>query len=257
MISVMPESQPSFLSKQNEFTAYIRDPENNPAPKDVKKQRMAMYRELFFNNINTFIISNFPVLNKILDEQQWLDLVQDFFNRHACKTPHFSEIPEEFIHFLQHEREGKEQAPPFLLELAHYEWVEMVLSIAKDEALIPVEISTDKLLNSKIALGALALPLAYTFPVQKISPDYQPEQPSEQQTFIIAYRTVDYEVKFLEITPITYWLVQLVQENGSLTAKEYLLKVAEQMAHPDPDVVITGGLQILEDLQKKGIIIVV
>lgn len=257
MTSVMPESQPGFISKQNEFSAYIRDPYNNPAPKDVKKQRMAMYRELFFNNINTFIISNFPVLNKILDEQQWLALVQDFFNSHACKTPYFSEIPEEFINYLQHERKREKQDPPFLLELAHYEWVEMVLSIAKDEALVPAEISTEKLLSSRIELGALVLPLAYNFPVQKISPDYQPEQPSDQQTFIIAYRTADYKVKFLEITPITYRLVQLNQENKSLTAKEYLQQVAEEMAHPNPDVIYTGGLQILEDLNKKGIITVV
>ena len=253
----MPESQPSFISKQNEFSAYIRDPDNNPAPEDVKKQRMAMYRELFFNNINTFISSNFPVLKKILDEQQWLALVQDFFNKHACKTPYFSEIPEEFINYLQYEREGKEQDPPFLLELAHYEWVEMFLSIAKDEALVPVRISTDQLLCSRIQLGPLVLPLAYHYPVHKISPKYQPKQPSEQQYFLIAYRTADYEVRFLEITPSTFRLIQLIQENGSLPAKEYLQRVAVETAHPNPDVVLKGGRQILEDLLTKGIIRVV
>ena len=253
----MPESQPGFISTQNEFSAYIRDPEHNPAPKDVDKQRMAMYRELFFNNINTFISSNFPVLKKILDEQKWLALVQDFFNRHACKTPYFSEIPEEFLNYLQYEREGKEQDPPFLLELAHYEWVEMVLSIAKDEALVPVRILTDKLLSSRIKLGPLVFALAYHFPVHKISPEYQPKQPSEQQSFLIAYRTADYEVRFLEITPGTYRLLQLIQENESLPAKDYLQQVADEMEHPNPEVVLKGGLQILEDLLKKGIITVV
>jgi uncharacterized protein len=43
-----------FRIKQAEFAAYIRDPENQRLPVDVKPQRMVMYRELFFNNINSF-----------------------------------------------------------------------------------------------------------------------------------------------------------------------------------------------------------
>ena len=63
-----------FKSKQDEFSAYIRDPENNPVPADVKEQRMAMYRELFFNNIEGFLSGNFPVLRAILDDQKWFAL---------------------------------------------------------------------------------------------------------------------------------------------------------------------------------------
>jgi len=72
-----------FKSKQDEFAAYIRDPQNNPVPADVKEQRMAMYRELFFNNIEGFLSGNFPVLRQILNDQQWFALAQDFFR----KTP--------------------------------------------------------------------------------------------------------------------------------------------------------------------------
>jgi hypothetical protein len=68
-----------FKSKQAEFAAYIRDPQNNPVPADVKEQRMAMYRELFFNNIEGFLSGNFPVLRKILDDPQWFALAQGLF----------------------------------------------------------------------------------------------------------------------------------------------------------------------------------
>ncbi len=64
-----------------------------------------MYRELFFNNIEGFLSGNFPVLRKILDDQQWFALVQDFFAKHPCQSPYFSEIPEEFLDYLQNERE--------------------------------------------------------------------------------------------------------------------------------------------------------
>jgi uncharacterized protein len=68
-----------FRIKQAEFAAYIRDPENQRLPVDVKPQRMVMYRELFFNNINSFLSSNFPVLRKILNDDEWQALAQDFF----------------------------------------------------------------------------------------------------------------------------------------------------------------------------------
>ena len=60
-----------FKAKQLEFAAYIRDPENNPLPADVQPQRMAMYRELFFNNIDSFLSANFPVLRTLLNDRQW------------------------------------------------------------------------------------------------------------------------------------------------------------------------------------------
>ena len=135
-----------FKSKQHEFAAYIRDPENNPVPADVKEQRMDMYRELFFNNIEGFLSGNFPVLRKILNDRQWFALAQDFFAKHPCKTPYFSQIPEEFLDYLQNERDSSEDLP-FMLELAHYEWVEMALSIAKEERNCQSSQDLDTLLN--------------------------------------------------------------------------------------------------------------
>ncbi len=91
----------TFKNHQTTFAAYIRNPEKNPIPKGVKPERMAMYRELFFNNIEGFLTSNFPVLHSLFNEKAWGNLVQDFFENHICHTPHFSEIPEEFLAYLQ------------------------------------------------------------------------------------------------------------------------------------------------------------
>ncbi|MBT4147090.1 MAG: DUF2063 domain-containing protein, partial [Gammaproteobacteria bacterium] len=122
-----------FKAKQAEFSNYIRDPTAFPCPEDVKPERMQMYRSLFFNNVESFLSSNFPVLRKIFNDNQWQRLTQDFFAHHPSTTPYFSEIPEEFIAYLQNERETIADDYPFMLELAHYEWVEMALSISQEE----------------------------------------------------------------------------------------------------------------------------
>jgi hypothetical protein len=242
-----------FKAKQQEFSAYLRNPEKHPAPADVKPERMAMYRELFFNNIDNFLAVNFPVLRKILTGAQWHELVEDFFARHACKTPYFSEIAEEFLDYLQTERNNPAD-PPFMLELAHYEWVEMAVSIAKQENPVNPPFSGDW---SAVILqiSPLAWPLAYRFPVHRISPDYQPQEPPEQPTFLIVYRNREDEVRFLEITPVTYQLLALIQEQPGQISATCLQAVAEQLKHPQPEIIYESGLKIVQDLAAKHIIL--
>ena len=86
---------------------------------------MAIYSELFFNNIEGFIASAFPVLKSLYDEDDWLVLVRKFFIEHNCKTPYFLEISQEFIEYLSHQYQMTKKDPIFMLELAHYEWVEL------------------------------------------------------------------------------------------------------------------------------------
>ncbi|MBF6647028.1 DUF2063 domain-containing protein [Methylobacter sp. BlB1] len=258
----MKNSQPEtagrvgFKAKQLEFAAYIRDPENNPAPADVKAQRMTMYRELFFNNVESFLSSSFPVLREILDDKQWFALAQDFFASHRCQSPYFSEIPEEFLDYLQNERDNPEDLP-FLLELAHYEWVETALAIAKVEVVANSRDDIDALLYKRIALSPLAWPLAYQYPVHQISPDFLPTVPPDQPTFLIVYRNIDDEVHFSQITGITYRLLQLIQENEGLTAEDYLKQVTQETNHPDPALIMEGGLAILKEWAEKTIITII
>lgn len=242
-----------FKAKQLEFAAYIRNPESHPMPADIKKPRMDMYRELFFNNIDSFLSSNFPVLRRILDDSAWQALAQDFFSKHTCKSPYFSEIPEEFLDYLENERNNPDDYP-FLLELAHYEWVEMALAIAKEEPLIN---DSALQLESRVQLSALAWPLAYQYPVHKIAPDFLPKAPSEQPTCLIVYRDLQDDVHFMEITPLTYRLLTIIEEQESRVVADCLQQLIQETHHPNPELMMTAGLQILTELAEKMIIALV
>jgi uncharacterized protein len=243
-----------FKAIQLEFTRHIREPLKHPAPADVKPERMAMYRELVFNNIEGFLAGNFPVIRKLLADEQWFDLVQDFFATHECKTPYFSEIAEEFLAYLENERTNPGDFP-FLLELAHYEWVEMALSITKEEIRQPYQPDAD-LLNQSVSLSPLAWPLVYQYPVHKIAPDYMPEIAPELPTTLVVYRNLDDEVIFNEINPMTYRLLEIIQEHGQIIVEDCLRQVAQESNYPNPEPIIAGGLQILKELAEKTVIYV-
>ncbi|MEJ2257816.1 MAG: DNA-binding domain-containing protein, partial [Woeseiaceae bacterium] len=50
----------TFRKRQYAFAAHIRDPENVPAPDDIEARRMAVYRDLFFNNLFSLLGTFFP-----------------------------------------------------------------------------------------------------------------------------------------------------------------------------------------------------
>jgi len=124
----------------------------------------------------------------ILGPDRWAQLVRDFYRHHRCHTPLFLEMSQEFLAHPGDERAPSPSDPPFLLELAQYEWVELALSI--DEACVDeVDIDRDgNLLEGVPVLSPLAWPLAYDFPVHRLSPQFQPSRPPAERSFHIACR---------------------------------------------------------------------
>lgn len=244
-----------FKTKQAEFAAYIRDPNNCPVPNDVDPQRMAMYRELFFNNINSFLSSNFPVLRAILTDQQWQALAQDFFVQHRCQTPHFSEIAEEFLDYLQNQRDCRDDFA-FLLELAHYEWVEMALSIAKDTPIFGDQAFVANILHRQLTLSPLAWPLVYQYPVERIGPNYLPQSAPEQPTCLIVYRDREDDMHFMQTTIHNFRLLQLIEQNSGLIGSDYLQALrAELPENMDQQNLLDFASKTLQEMAAKDILI--
>jgi len=247
---------PLFKQTQYAFAAHIRNPELNPIPDDVEARRMKIYSELFFNNVEDFISNTYPVLKEITAEDDWNDMLRDYFSHHLAHTPLFPEMPREFLKYLENERNNVND-PAFIKELAHYEWVELALMTSDlDETITWDKIDKDgDLLNQQPVLSPLAWPLTYQYPVQHISADFMPEAPSQQPVYLLVYRDNEDDVHFMELNPVTALLIQFINGDNQLSTKKILEKIAEQLNHPAPKTVIEGGMQIMQDLKKRGVIL--
>ena len=247
---------PRFKQAQYEFAAHIRDPKANPKPADIEARRMNIYNELFFNNVEDFIANTYPVLKEITPENDWNKMIRDYFSNHLSHTPLFPEMPREFLKYIETERNNAND-PPFMQELAHYEWIELALmtsDLDNDINWDQIDIDGD-LLNNQPVLSPLAWPLTYQYPVQQISADFLPQQASEQSVYLLLYRDEIDDVHFMELNPVTALLIQTINEDNNLTTKQILENIAEQMNHPEPNVVIEGGYQIIQDLKKRNVIL--
>ncbi len=250
----MPEAPMAFQALQYQFAAHLRDPDKNAVPEDVEDRRMDIYRGLFFRNIENFIATGFPVLRTLYSENDWLALIRLFYATHVSHSPQFYQIAEEFIQYLRDEHEPRDCDDVFMLELAHYEWVEMILAIDPHEH-DDIEVNEGaNVLEGAPVLNPCLQNLAYRFPVHKISADFRPQVPDQQATYLVVYRKPDDSVAFLELNAMTARLLQRLELQPELSGKSQLTALAEE-ARLTPETVLEFGEQTLKDLHDKAVIL--
>ena len=243
-----------FQRLQTRLTAHIRDPEHAPAPAGIEERRLKIYRELFYNNIEGFLANAFPVLRQLIDEAHWHAMVRDFYARHQSHDPLFNGLAEEFLRYLEDERGVDADDPPFLQELAHYEWVELALSIAEDELTPALADPNGDLLDGAPLVSPLAWTLAYDYPVHRIAPDFIPTHPGEAQTYLVVYRTRQDEVKFTEINAVTARLLSLIEAEPEATGRAHLMQIAAELGG-EPQAILKAGHDMLLGLRARDVVL--
>ena len=240
---------PAFQAYQLAFSQHIRDPKSFDLPENSSPRGMAVYREIVFYNIEGSVAACFPVLKAVLGENDWLGLVREFVIQHACGTPIFREIPEEFLSFLNQLKD----LPPYVQSLAHYEWVELYLAYL-DESVdaLNVDVNADLLDGLVVFNPALAL-LSYDYPVHQISPEFIPTLALETPIHFLVFRNEQDEVKFVELNSMTAALIADLQQ-GELTPRQALIGMASMLDF-EVQAFVSFGLGLLNDLKAQGAIL--
>lgn len=246
---------PDFQKKQYAFAAHIRDPEHNPAPEGVEDRRMAIYRELFFNNLHNLIGSTFPVIKKLHSRGRFRALIRQFMIQHQAQTPYFLEIPGEFVAFLKDEYELQDDDFPFLVELAHYEWVELALSVSQESNAGRHADADGDLLEGIPLRSALAWSFAYQYPVHRIATDFLPTEPGATPTFLAVCRKASDDVNFMELNPVTARLLDMIDANDGDSGRELLAKLSAEMNYPDTAALIEHGAKAMQEMLAAEILL--
>jgi hypothetical protein len=249
----MPAAE-SLRAQQFRLAAHLRDPDAAPPPPGIEDRRLKIYRDLFYNSLQGLLAGNFPVIRKLLGADAWHRLVRDFYREYRCSTPLFPELPREFIQYLQ-ERDAGRGDPPWLLELAHYEWVELALDLSEAS---PADESFDAdgdLVDGVPVLSPLAWPLAYAWPVHRLSPDYRPAAPPADPTFLLVQRDAGNKVRFNQLSALTFRLLQRISEFPALSGREQLQALAIEARSADADAFTAAGRGMFQQLRADGVIL--
>ncbi len=245
----------AFQAVQRQFLAHLRNPGQQPLPTGFVQQGAALYTDLLYNKFNDSLETCFPVTHAILGEKAWQQLLKDFIAQHRCLSSYYRQIPDEFIQYLQTEWVNHTEQP-YLLELAHFEWVELILAITDAKPVVKFDSTVNDWLACHPVFAPVLQLLHYAYPVQRINENYQPTTSPEQATHILGFRDSDDVVQFIELNPATARLVEILHEtDDSYTVREAIQQIASELQHPEPSALFTFGIATLTDLMQQGAIL--
>lgn len=240
------------IAPQDALGAWIRDPDGTAPPPGIEPRRLRVYADLFYRNVESLVASAFPVIRATLGDVRWHALVRDFLREHPARTPLFPELAREMLRYLEARTAGGRADPPWLLELAHYEWVELALQLSDARDTGSAFDPTGDLLADAPVPSPLAWPLAYAWPVHRIGPDSVPDAPDPQPTLLLLRRAPDGAVRFNALSPLTFRLLQRIEDRPHDSGAEHLRALAEEAGAANPAAFLADGARMLEQLRADG-----
>ncbi|MOA04516.1 hypothetical protein D3C78_1240750 [compost metagenome] len=98
----------------------------------------------------------------------------------------------------------------------------------------------------------LAWPLAYVWPVQRLSAEYRPAQPPAEPTCLLAWRDRADKVRFQQLSPFAYRLALRLQAGADSAAA--LAALAEESGLAADASYFTHARALLDDWRRQDIL---
>lgn len=249
-----------FKSIQKQWAQWLRNSEAAPQP-DADQRRLAVYRRLVHNNIESFIERGFPVLESVLADHQWQQLMADFIANHHAKGPLFSDIGREFVSYLQ--SLSNSNLPDYVLPLARYERMELDALYCETACVPPV--CEGDFTAWHWSVNPSLVWHEFNYPVHTIRADNLPQEPLAQTMFLAVYR-VDTDpkeskelhpnshVKFMQLNAVTMLLIDVLQQQPQLSITELTEYLAEQLPQFTRQQLLQGLEVTIPDLYQRAML---
>lgn len=251
MPKLVNTSEP-FTTLQNRFANALREGKNDSLFSGIEERRMAVYQSLFFNNIHGLLSKAFPVVRKILGEDAWKQTVREFYSSHRCQTPLFPRVGGEFVSWLASIK-PQELPYPFIAELAHYEYMEVLVDTA--DCLVSRQRYADDIGSLLEKPGQVlktnpsATLLQYHYPVHKLSPDFLPEQALDTPVNLLVYRRHDHRTCFMQLNMANAVVLSKLESNPA--SFQALCDELSSSGVEDEQVFLSLKTQLIEFVEKE------
>lgn len=173
-----------------------------------------LYRNLIRTTLGDPLEDALPLTKALLEAAgAWEDLLSAFLaSRPVLASPYYRDIPASFVAWMAGSGWGQDRWP-FLLQLAHFEVVELDVVRAPDEP-PPPDLVPEPALDHVAVLDPAARNLAYGFAVQQAT-EAAPEPPPGC-AWLLCHRDPEGAFHVLELTPHVSALLARSQEGQAL-----------------------------------------
>lgn len=242
-----------FQEMQLAFTDYLRKKEIDVTMGEQQSRQKEIYRDLVYKNINHCIADMFPITKNIISETDWKLMISHFISSHRLQTPYFLEICQEFLVYLIHTRQPLPTDYPFMIELAHFEWIQLALDIA--EINFPeYQHNSDPTEKSTWKVSPLVVGLTYSYPVHIIDESYLPKESGAQPTYLLVYRNRNDDIKILTTDNLSLRIIQLLQTHENINSVQIFQLLSAELDESQKEIMSPRILPILCVLAENEIV---
>jgi hypothetical protein len=208
-----------------------------------QKDRFLLYRDLARNNLVAPLENTFPVLQALLGEA-WEGATAAFLEARALQSPYYRDIAPAFVAWLAETGWGRDRWPA-IVELAHYEFLELMVTRWPDDEVIDA-LQEEPSPGSRLVLDPAARVVSYGFAVHQAS-EAEPD-PKPEPAHLLLYRDCAGGFAVLELTGATAALLARAQSEP-LGEVQSSLGLAEEAPLPGllKDLLARGALLGFQD----------
>ncbi len=190
-----------------EFGAMLRGPYSAL----TNTGREKIYYHLLRANLHEVLANIYPRVIDNVGAENWAFLLDEFLRQHRAATPYFYQLPDEFLSFLWHNKAEYEQWP-WLWALAHFEWMELVATVA-DEALPAPN-------TALIRCTPLLYYCQYEYAVYPLDKEYTALARRAYPWQGVVYRNGQHEVQWFALEPWPALLLQAILQHKECSIEE-------------------------------------
>jgi len=210
-------------------------------------ERLLVYRSLVRNTLRGAIVLAMPRLVARLGA-----LFDEYFERFLCergpRTHYLRDVTSELIDFCAPLWARDTRVPPWALDLARHEALQIVVS-SQREPVVPRELG-ELDLEQGLAFVEAARVARYGFAVHRLSSDDADRTaPEPLPTALFLYRDPEHDVRYLELSPLAASFVERLLAGVSL--RDALLSACAELGQ-DPSAALAGTARLLADLAARG-----
>lgn len=203
-----------------------------------QRDRYLLYRELARNNLLAPLENTYPVLRALLGPEAWSEATAKFLQDRPFSSPYYRDIAPTFAAWLAETGWGGGRWPA-LLELAHYEWIELQISRWPDEV-VAMDLLDQPSPEARLVLDAAVRVVSYAHAVHRATESEPCPQPGSVHLLLHRDREGDFAV--LELTGATAALLASGEPLGAALNRLGLAL--------DDDV-----RDLLSDLRRRGVLL--
>jgi hypothetical protein len=240
---------------------------DNALARHIDPRGVKIYANLIDLNRLDLMASIYPHCKKLLGKN-FRTIVFDYMETMPPDHFNFNQAARKFSQYLTEHGEAELKKRPFLAELADYEWIELAV-IENDvdvdysrtntrEALAATVIDPVQFAQTVPRLNPTTVLRAYRYPIATIVDALEndiklPRRQKLEASWSLAFRNSDHLCEYLEISEMTYILLNALAQNPALTYGEMIAMACAESNNAEETV--TDFLAVIEQLSEEKVFI--